>query len=185
MSTRWRGSLAVAGAMALLASLPGYAQPRGDCRGMRASGSHGVVAGADEPGERLWVEGRVVDRDGAPLAGVEILVYQTGDDGYYSIDGRDERDARLCVVIVTGEDGTYSLDTIRPGAYPTGGVPEHIHFELRGAGLVRQRADLQFADDEKVSASRKRNLTPFSTVQPVERDDAGVWRARRDFRLER
>ena len=177
--------LALTVAAALVALAPAGAQRRGDCRGMEAAGPHGVVAGADEPGERLWVEGRVVDRNGAPLAGVHMLVYQTDDDGYYSHDGSDERNARLCVVIATADDGSYSLDTIRPGAYPTGGVAEHIHFELWGDGIARQRRDLQFADDERVSASRKRDLTPFSTVRPVEREEAGGWRVRRDFRLTR
>ena len=184
MRSRVERFLVIGSLAALAVSLPAEAQRRGDCRGMVATGAHGVVAGADEPGERMAVAGRVVDRDGAPLAGVNILAYQTDDEGYYSPRGTNESDARLCVVIATDAEGRYSLDTIRPGAYPTGGVPAHIHFELWGDGVGRQRRDLQFADDLRLSERRRREVSRFSTVQAPERDEAGVWRVTRDFRID-
>ena len=69
--------------------------------------------------------------------------------------------------------------------FVTRGVPDHIHFELWSEKIARQPPDLQFADHELVPERRKRDLTPTSTVRPVERDSDGdgVWRVERDFRL--
>lgn len=136
-----------------------------------------------EPGEPLEVTGRVVDVNGNPLVGVHVFAYQTDAAGYYSPGGSDEGNARLCAVVRTNESGEYRLETIRPGSYPTGGVPAHIHFELWGDGIPRQRLDLQFADDELVSDRRKAGITLTSTVRPVERDAEGSWRVERDLRL--
>jgi protocatechuate 3,4-dioxygenase beta subunit len=136
-----------------------------------------------EPGEPMLVSGRVLDSAGRALAGVHILAYQTDRDGYYSPNGADEANARLCAVVRTNESGEYSLETVRPGSYPTGGVPAHIHFELWSDAFERKRRELRFADDESVSESRKLSLTRTSTVRPVTRDPNGRWRVERDFTL--
>jgi len=132
----------------------------------------------------MKVSGRVLDPAGAPVAGVHILAYQTDANGYYSPGGTDERNARLCAVVRTNESGQFALETIRPGSYPTGGVPEHIHFEFWGQGIARQRQDLQFTDDELVPEHRKAGLRRTSTVRPVERDADGVWQVERDFEIQ-
>ena len=131
----------------------------------------------------MKVSGRVLDGEGRALAGVSILAYQTDAEGYYSRGGENESDARLCAVIRTDENGAYSLETIRPGAYPTARVPQHIHFELWSDEIARQRRDLQFEDDPLVSARRKRDSSRTSTVRPVERGADGLWRVERDFEL--
>jgi protocatechuate 3,4-dioxygenase beta subunit len=131
----------------------------------------------------MMVTGRVLDSSGEPVAGLHILAYQTDEEGYYSRGGENEMDARLCAVVRTNERGEYSLDTIRPGSYPTGGVPEHIHFEFWSDEVARQRQDLQFADDQLVSEHRKTDLVRTSTVRPLTRDSEGVWRVERDFQL--
>lgn len=138
---------------------------------------------AGEPGEPMIVSGRVLDADGEPVAGVYIYAYQTDDEGYYSRGGTAGGTARLCTKVRTNEGGKYRLETIRPGSYPNGGVPAHIHFELWREGEPRQRQDLQFADDDLIPDRRKRDLTRTATVRPVERDADGVWRVERDFRL--
>lgn len=132
----------------------------------------------------MKVVGRVIDPMGAPIAGVQILAYQTDANGYYSRGGTDERNARLCAVVRTNESGQFVLETIRPGSYPSGGVPEHIHFEFWGQEIARQRQDLQFADDELVADHRKTGMSRTSTVRPVERDAEGVWQVERDFEID-
>lgn len=166
-----------------LATGPATAQRRGDCQGAVATGWHGTMVPKGEPGETLRVTGKVLGSSGDPVAGVNVFAYQTDAAGYYSPGGANEGNARLCAVVRTNERGEYSLDTIRPGSYPSGGVPSHIHFELWTDGIARQRQDLQFADDGLVPDRRKANLTRTSTVRPVDRDEDGVWHVERDFRL--
>lgn len=167
----------------LLVSVPAAAQRRGGCGGKEATDWKGSMVSESEPGEPMEVTGKVFDSNGEPLAGVNIYAYQTDAQGYYSQGGSDEDNARLCAVVKTNERGEYALRTIRPASYPTGGVPEHIHFELWRDGESRQRQDLQFADDELVSSRRKVDLTRLSRVRPLERDGDGVWHVERDFRL--
>lgn len=167
----------------VLWAAPADAQRRGDCGGARATGWQASMVPEGEPGEPLEVRGRVLDESGAPLAGIFVFAYQTDAEGYYSVGGEDENNARLCAVVRTNERGEYALDTIRPASYPRGGVPQHIHFELWVEGGSRHRMDLQFADDELVSERRKSGLTRTSTVRPAIRGDDGVWRVERDFRM--
>lgn len=175
-------TFAIALLVAALA-LPSLAQRRGGCGGAEATGWWASMVPEGEPGEPMKVSGRVFDASGQPAAGVNIYAYQTDDEGYYSKGGGDENNARLCAVVTTNERGEYALETIRPGSYPTGGVPAHIHFELWRDGASRQRRDLQFADDELISARRKANLTRTTTVRPLSKGESGVWLVERDFRL--
>jgi protocatechuate 3,4-dioxygenase beta subunit len=151
--------------------------------------SHIVIAGPNEPGARLIITGRVVGRDGKPRGGVVIEAHHTDASGIYLAEGargpNPKVAARLFGRLATAADGTYQIDTIRPGSYPGGGVPAHVHIHIQD-GRHEQFEILQFADD--------RNLTPamrakdgqggtFASIRPVTRDAAGVFHCTRDFRV--
>ena len=175
------------GVLALLAVMgladPAPAQRRGGCGAVEASDWNGSLVPEGEPGEPMEITGRVLDAEGDPAPGVNVYAYQTDAEGYYSRRGSDENTARLCAVVRTNERGEYKLTTIRPGSYASGGVPAHIHFELWRDGMARERQELQFADDAQVAAPKKADLTRTSTVRSLDRDDQGVWKVERDFRL--
>ena len=93
-------------------------------------------------GERIVVEGRVMDSDGRPLRGQLIEIWQANAAGRYRHDV-DRHDAPLdphfsgAGRTLTDEDGGYRFVTIKPGAYPWGNHPNawrpnHIHFSLFG-----------------------------------------------------
>jgi protocatechuate 3,4-dioxygenase beta subunit len=153
--------------------------------------SHIVIAGPNEPGARLIITGCVVDRDGIPRGGVVIEAHHTDASGIYLAEGAHGPNpkvaARLFGRLATAPDGTYQIDTIRPGTYPGGGVPAHIHIHIQDRSH-EQFETIEFADD--------RNLTPvmrakdgqggtFATIRPVQRDAAGVFHCTRDFRVSR
>jgi protocatechuate 3,4-dioxygenase beta subunit len=147
------------------------------------------IAPASEPGERLVLTGRVVGADGAPRAGIEIDAYHTDAKGLYRPDGGTPawpaRPPRLEGRLSTAADGSYEIDSIRPGPYPGGGNPAHIHFHLRTAS-IDQGETLWFEGDPQLSPEqirREAGLGRFSAIQPLVRDGAGVWRCVRDFRL--
>lgn len=115
----------------LLVAAPSPAQ-RDGCRDQAGTRSEIVVAPTTEPGERLRIEGFVLDEEGKALPGVEVRVFQTDAAGWYSRGGMDEAKARLCGVFKTADDGSYAVDTVLPGAYATGNGPApHIHFDMR------------------------------------------------------
>ena len=152
-----------------------------------------VVAGADEPGERLVVSGRVLEA-GRPVAGVSIFVFQTGVDGRYAKDitGNDaELNPRLHGAMRSDPAGAYEYQTIRPGHYD--GNPAHVHYLVRAPGYYPLLLDLWFDDDPELEARRQAGRPeiplnfPKNTVaiRPVTRDAAGVWRTTRDIEMVR
>jgi protocatechuate 3,4-dioxygenase beta subunit len=156
-----------------------------------------VVAGADEPGERLVVTGRVID--GTKLvAGASVYVFHADVKGFYApgVSGPDaELDPRLHGALRTDAQGQYRYETTRPGSY--GGNAAHVHYIVVAAGYKPRIFDLWFQDDpiliahlqagEPLIQQSMRN-SPFYkaapdliAIRPVRRDAAGVWHAVRDL----
>ncbi len=165
----------------------GEAQDRGDCQGRKAEGWSIVIAGPDEPGERLIVEGRVLASDGtSPVPEATLLVFHTDAEGYYSPGGMDESDARLCGLMLTDAQGRYRYETVKPAHYATGGgPPAHVHYRVWGDGFDRQSFSLQFEGDARLgSRGREASSNPtWATIRPIARDDDGTLSVIRDLRL--
>jgi hydroxyquinol 1,2-dioxygenase len=113
---------------------------------------HGTDISSKLPGERMFVQSRVTDLKGRPLAGVPVDVWHADDDGFYDsqkpsyeTDGPSSR-ARF----ITDADGRFFFRTILPCSYPipTDGPvgemilqarrhpmrPAHVHFLVNAAG---------------------------------------------------
>ena len=113
---------------------------------------HGTDISATLPGERMFVQSRVTDLEGKPLAGVPVDVWHADDDGFYdsqkvsyATEGPSSR-ARF----VTDADGRFFFRTILPCSYPipTDGPvgemivqtgrhpmrPAHVHFLVDAPG---------------------------------------------------
>jgi protocatechuate 3,4-dioxygenase beta subunit len=99
-------------------------------------------------GERIVVTGRVLDRDGRPVAGQLVEVWQANAAGRY-IHQRDQHPAPLdpnftgAGRCLTGADGCYRFVTIKPGPYPwrnhlNAWRPAHIHFSLFGRAFTQR-----------------------------------------------
>jgi protocatechuate 3,4-dioxygenase beta subunit len=151
--------------------------------------SHIVIAGPNEPGQRLVITGRVFGADGKPRGGVVIEAHHTDANGIYLAEGAHGPNpkvaARLFGRLATAVDGTYRIDTIRPGSYPGGGVPSHIHIHIQD-GRHEQYETIEFADDRALTpAMRAKDGVggTFAMIQPVSRDASGVWHCTRDFRV--
>ena len=158
-------------------------------------GTSVTIAGPKEPGTRMIVTGRVVDARGRPRAGIVIGVYQTDARGFYGENTLAAPIARLHGWVKTDSQGRYEVRTIRPGAYPTGGTPAHIHFIVN-----HWNEELRFATPPSTKVSGSSHLPraeawmippasddsrsgTFSVVRPVTRDRNGVEHVVRDFRL--
>jgi protocatechuate 3,4-dioxygenase beta subunit len=93
-------------------------------------------------GQLIRLRLRVVDEDGAPLAGTVLEAWHCNAAGKY-IHPNDTHDAPVdpnfygAARLVADADGRIELRTIKPGAYPvpdTGGWwrPPHVHFSVWG-----------------------------------------------------
>jgi protocatechuate 3,4-dioxygenase beta subunit len=144
-----------------------------------------VIAGPDEPGARMVVTGRMLTRDGRPAPGERVGVYHTDASGQYGTHPTRRsyppaRDARLSGWLVTDAAGRFEIRTIRPGLYPGGGTPAHIHFIVGGSGNYEIRFD-----DDPVLRRAGRHPAEGSRVQvrPVRKDATGVQRVTVEWRL--
>lgn len=97
-------------------------------------------------GERIIVQGRVLDGDGRPIPNSLIEVWQANAAGRYA-HKRDAHPAPLDPNFtgtgrtLTDKDGCYRFTTIKPGAYPwrnhdNAWRPAHIHFSLFGPAFA-------------------------------------------------
>ncbi|MEE8137802.1 MAG: hypothetical protein V3T81_02860 [Thermoanaerobaculia bacterium] len=162
------------------------AAARGDCRGLQPTSWQREIAGADEPGERVVVEGRVLDGDGmTPLAGITVFVFHTDARGHYSGEGMDESNARLCGLVRTDAMGRYRFETIRPAPYATGRVAAHIHYQVWGPGVRRQSFLLQFEGDPLLGErGRDASGNPvWARIRPLTLDADGVFHVERDLHV--
>lgn len=137
----------------------------------------GRIAPEGEPGTPMRIRGTAWLGDGKALAaGVLIFAYQTDASGRYH-----ERGAatwRLHGWARTDREGRFELLTVRPGPYPNGATPAHVHFTMEGPRLGRRWAgDLEFADDPLLTESdqsRSAAAGRFGSIRTIHRGTDGV-----------
>jgi protocatechuate 3,4-dioxygenase beta subunit len=141
------------GAAAIAAELAATpAQPRGpfypNTLPAESDPDLALYAGASAQGEPLVVSGRVLGRDGRPIANARVEIWQTNARGRYHHEG-DASPAPLDPGFQgwgrteTGADGGYRFRTIRPLAY-SGRTP-HIHFAVTAPGARAFYTQMYFA----------------------------------------
>jgi protocatechuate 3,4-dioxygenase beta subunit len=147
--TRAVAAMLAAAVTAALAANPAAREPIGE-------GATLTLVPDGEPGVRLTVDGTVRARDGSPVAGAGLRVYQTDATGWYTRERpMDEPHARLSGQVRTDVKGRFRLVTIRPGGYPEAvrlgdrdrKIPAHIHLDVTAPGHDTRRLQMVFADD--------------------------------------
>ena len=87
-------------------------------------GAPGIPLGGDlahgASGDPCWVEGRVVDTEGRPVAGARIEVWQADAEGFYDVQYEGARTAGRGW-LRSGPDGEYRFWSVAPGAVPDPG----------------------------------------------------------------
>ena len=120
------------------------------------------LADAETGGESVLVSGKVIDLEGAPIAGAVLDIWQTAPDAVYAAQD-PSGSFNLCGRITTEDDGRYWFRTRKPVSYtvpgdgPVGAMleaagrhnwrPAHIHFMLSAAGYETLVTQL-FTDDD-------------------------------------
>ena len=118
--------------------------------------------GGEPQGQRITVEGRLLDTGGRPIAGQLIELWQANAAGRY-LHAVDTHDAPLdpnftgygrCL---TDAAGRYRFVTIRPGAYPWANQhnawrPAHIHFSVFGRAFTDRLVTQMYFEDDPLFA---------------------------------
>jgi catechol 1,2-dioxygenase len=128
-----------------------------------------IATGAEwDRGEWAVLRGRVLDTDGAPVAGAQIDIWQSDDRGFYDVQDEAQQTGNLRGLFTADDDGGYWLRTVKPCSYPvpvdgTGGEllramnrhpmrPAHIHAEVRARGFRPMVTHLFVAGDRHLDS---------------------------------
>ncbi len=118
----------------------------------------------DGKGEPMLVRGRILDTEGAPIAGAKVDVWQANDEGFYDVQQKGiQPDFNLRGVFRTGADGSYHFRAVKPKFYPIpddGPVgkllgalgrhpyrPAHFHYILEADGFESLTTHIFDPDD--------------------------------------
>lgn len=155
------------------------------------------IAGPDAKGERIRVEGRVIDGMGAPIKDVLIEVWQANSDGHYAHPeggGAVEDGFRGWGRVISDfETGDWSFDTVKPG--PTRGrnsgvQAPHLNLWIVARGInVGLNTRLYFSDEVEANAADPvLNLIEWehrrATLIATRTEDGGTPVYRFDIRLQ-
>lgn len=117
----------------------------------------GIIAGPNEPGQRIRISGRVTNLDCSEmLAGTIIDVWHANDAGQYDNTGYNLRGQ-----VIANAQGFYMFETILPGKYLNGSKyrPSHIHFKITPPGFPTLTTQLYFKGDTSIAEDAAASIT--------------------------
>jgi protocatechuate 3,4-dioxygenase beta subunit len=157
-----------------------------------------------KPGDRLDIDGHVLDADGRPVAGATVDVWHTSPDGLYDSQIGDGAEYSMRGQLHTDADGRFWFRTVKPASYPVpndGPVgrmlramgrhpmrPAHVHFIIVAPGyrtLVTQlfvEGD-QYLDSDAVFGVKDSLVVDYKNVAGA--GEHPRYRVSYDFRLGR
>jgi len=127
------------------------------------------IAGPGVAGERIIIEGRVLDGDGNPVPDALVELWQANSHGKYAHpDDTQQKPVEPGFKgygrMPTGDDGKFRFSTIKPGPVPgRDGKPQapHIAVSVFSRGLQRRLVTrIYFPDEPANSADYALNLVP-------------------------
>jgi protocatechuate 3,4-dioxygenase alpha subunit len=125
----------------------------------------------DAAGEKIHIEGRVLDGDGQPINDAMIEIWQADAQGRYAspADTRARPNLKFKGFgrSATDKNGIYAFDTIKPGAVPgpSGKMQApHVVVAVFSRGMLRQIYTRFYFSDESANAS-----DPILALVPPER----------------
>ena len=118
------------------------------------------IAGPNAKGQRIRVEGVVIDGIGSPVKDVLLEVWQANTDGHYAHpEGGDVEDGfrGWGRVITDFETGEWGFDTVKPGTVPgrNGSVQApHLNLWIVARGInIGLNTRMYFPDEEQANAA--------------------------------
>ena len=150
---------------------------------LREDARRNVLTRPDTVGERIRIEGRVLDGDGVPVPDALIEIWQANAQGRYNHaadQGAAQLDSSFLVFGRSGtaEDGSYWFETVKPGLVPFDGErmqAPHICVTVFSRGLLNHLVTRLYFEDEPGNA-----LDPV--LQCVPNDRRATLLARREAR---
>lgn len=135
----------------------------------------GSIVRSPTPGPELFVNAYVKDRDGKPVAGAEVDVWQSSTEGLYENQDPSQADMNLRGKFTTDANGKIAFRSIKPAGYPipiTGPVgellraqgrhnmrPAHVHFLIYKPGFKTHISQVYLPDDPNIETDVQFGVT--------------------------
>jgi protocatechuate 3,4-dioxygenase alpha subunit len=123
---------------------------------LREDARRNVLIQPETAGERIRIEGRILDGDGIPVPDAMVEIWQANANGRYNHPS-DQGPALLDSSFLgfgrsgTTEDGSYWFETVKPGSVPFDGErlqAPHICFTVFSRGLLNHVMTRMYFEDE-------------------------------------
>jgi len=135
----------------------------------------GSIVRSPTPGPAIFVDCRVVDRDGQPIAGAECDVWHSSPEGFYEQQDPNQADMNLRGKFLTDKDGRFRFRSVKPAGYPipidgpTGDLlragkrhnfrPAHLHFLIFRQGFKTLISQIYSPDDGRLETDCQFGVT--------------------------
>ncbi|HEY8580014.1 MAG TPA: dioxygenase [Beijerinckiaceae bacterium] len=78
----------------------------------------GTLLRSPTPGPTLYVHGRVVDREGRPVAGADVDIWHSSPVGLYEQQDPEQAEMNLRGMFTTDAEGRFWFRSVKPAGYP-------------------------------------------------------------------
>jgi catechol 1,2-dioxygenase len=146
----------------------------------------GSIVRSPTPGEPVFVNAWVRDREGRPVADAEVDIWQASDEGFYENQDPEQADMNLRGKFTTDAQGHIAFRSVKPAGYPipVGGPvgallraqgrhnmrPAHIHFMIHKQGFKTQFSQVYSSDDPHLDTDVQFGVTRSLVGQYVLHD---------------
>jgi protocatechuate 3,4-dioxygenase alpha subunit len=153
-----------------------------------------VLLGPDTEGERIRIEGQVLDGDRQPVPDAMVEIWQANAHGRYNHPADTRQELPLDPTFTgfgrsaTDEEGLFWFDTVKPGRVPgPDGQPQapHIVVSVFARGLLNHAVTrLYFADDPVTQADPVLQRVPADRRETLLAQPTGAESAQRFYRFD-
>jgi catechol 1,2-dioxygenase len=135
----------------------------------------GSIVRSPTPGPELFANAAVKDRDGKPVAGAEVDIWQSSTEGLYENQDPTQADMNLRGKFTTDAQGRFAFRSILPAGYPipiTGPVgdllraqgrhnmrPAHLHFLIFKNGFKTHISQVYVPEDPHIETDVQFGVT--------------------------
>ncbi len=135
----------------------------------------GSIVRSPTPGPVLFVNGKVLDQSGKPVAGAEVDVWHSSPEGFYEQQDAKQTPMNLRGKFTTDAQGHFGFRSVKPAGYPIpidGPVgdlvratgrhhyrPAHLHFLIFNPGFKTLISQIYVNDDERLETDVQFGVT--------------------------
>jgi hydroxyquinol 1,2-dioxygenase len=149
----------------------------------------GSIVRSPTPGPELFVNCRVKDQKGNPVAGAEVDIWHSSPEGFYEQQDPNQAEMNLRGKFVTDAKGHFGFRSVKPAGYPIpvdGPVgdllraakrhnfrPAHLHFLILKEGFKTMISQIYVQDDDKLETDVQFGVTRALIGDFVRHDGPG------------